>query len=167
MAHRAGSLSYAEAGRAVIVAPGPDRGPTRWSTAVVTTLLLTVLLVCCGMPVATSLRNEARLIRFAGALCDHERPREIDFNGPCTREMGLLAGNGNHCDYQAAVTLISRWPRERIIRHYDSVRFPSVSGDRDIEPTLYFEEPNIGRFQVFIVEIYEHGQPAGLDLRCN
>lgn len=151
--------------------PRPPRRMARFSWLAVLFGLVVVFgsIMLPALPFYESMTsNNARLSRFADAVCNHSLPPQTKASG-CEREFALLEGNGNHCDYRVRIHLTSAVSKSVLHEYYKDLRFPSPSGLGDIEPVLYREgPPGNGGERKMVLEVSEiAAQAAGFDIRCH
>ncbi|RBQ14032.1 hypothetical protein DP939_42930 [Spongiactinospora rosea] len=84
------------------------------------------------------------------------------------REVRLLEGNGNHCDYLVHLALVTKLPDAEIARYYEFVTVEGVDGAK-LSGTVYVNPSGSWRegFKGVIVEFFDGGHEAGFDLRCH
>ena len=77
-------------------------------------------------------------------------------------EIGLLQGNGNHCDFEARLTIQSSNSTKAIIEHYRKLKISSAFGDGiNLYQTIEEIEPEI----ISITIGDSHSDPS-MDFRC-
>lgn len=139
------------------------------------TPLTVIPALCLVMTVLPMVLNNLDLQRFAEGLFSYPLP-------PRTEELarradvGLLGGNGNHCDFVASRVLVTDLSRDEIEVYYREVLLPAVSGPSEsvkmygtkglLPVELTFDEgPSAdGRLHV-TVTLADIGHPAS-DWRC-
>jgi hypothetical protein len=142
---------------------------------VVIPLIIATLAICflCGLAVwLPQMSNNQRLQRFSDGLYDYPLPPEtevLDKSSAVT-----LLGNGNHCDFMATQSLVSKLNRKELEMYYQNVGVPIVSEDslynqRGLVPVrLEFDEINLSDGLIrFTVTAIDAGYPAGFDIRCH
>jgi hypothetical protein len=114
-------------------------------------------------------RNDEKLARLQERVSMLPLPpdTESDLRASAS-EVGLLAGNGNHCDYLVHLALVTKLPDAEIARHYQSVTVEGVDGG-ELSGTVYVSPSGSWRagFKSVIVEFFDGGHEAGFDLRCH
>lgn len=86
-------------------------------------IILGLPLVCFGLP---KLINQATLFIFAQPFFNYPLPPETK---EISRDMrvGVLTGNGNHCDFYANRKLETLLSEDEIRKYYRDVTFPSIA----------------------------------------
>ena len=140
------------------------RAPARWGlriAAAVVALPLLLLLVVVGARV----RNDRRLARFAAQLDDFRPP-------PGARvvhrlaAVGLITGNGNHCDFLARHEVATSLPLAFVEAHYARLRLrPAIDGGADGGRPWVSVEPRQGGG--YVVTLIDAPYSAGFDERCH
>lgn len=126
-------------------------------------LTLPLLLLLAGWD--TMRRNDRRLTEFSEQLFAYPLPPASRILRQ-TAEVGVLTGNGNHCDYVARLELASSLPPMAVEAHYQGLRLhPAVAnGAGGGLPAVTVESQGPGRMAVTATDA---PYPAGLDTRCH
>ncbi|MEV5893889.1 hypothetical protein [Nonomuraea fuscirosea] len=85
------------------------------------------------------------------------------------RMVGLLEGNGNHCDYLVRLALSTKLSDVEIAGYYRSVTVKGVEG-RDLSGTVYANPSASSQgdgSKDVIVAFIDGSHEAGFDLRCH
>lgn len=141
----------------------PGRG-ARIAAYLVLAVLALPLTVAAGM-LSAAFVNDLRLSKFSAQLFDHPLP-------PCSRavasssEVGILTGNGNHCDFVARLELASDLGIDQVRAHYERLRLsPAVPGGADGGlPLIDVSRTPRGTYSVDAIDA-PYG--AGFDMRCH
>lgn len=128
-------------------------------------------LFCVAPFGANELVNNVRLHLFASPLFDYPLPPNTEVISR-SQVVGLLGGNGNHCDFEATQYMRTTLAQEQIEKYYSEVRLPRVltlwepkrAGDSDI--FLFFDGVSDGSL-LFHASLGDIGYSAGFDWRCN
>jgi len=138
---------------------------SRWRSAPVTlagigTLPALLMLAVLSAPIA----NNLRLARFSAQLFRYPLPpnsREVARKA----DVGLLTGNGDHCDFVASRTVESRLPLAAVRAHFAALQLkPAIGGGTgDSEPTIDVERTTTGLYVVSAVDAAYYGI---FDWRC-
>jgi hypothetical protein len=112
--------------------------------------------------------NEIGARRFAAQLFDHPLPPRTRSIATVAR-VGVLAGNGNHCDFVAALRVESSLPQPELRAHYEALRLdPAISGGaKGGGPLVVVERTAGGDPDEWSIVATDAGYPAGFDLRCH
>ncbi len=135
-----------------------------------------VSIACLGLIFIPEWINDQRLYTFAQCLYNYPLPPDTQVEARYA-EVGLLEGNGNHCDFRAKQRLSSTLTREQITTYYRNVGLPPVSiqsisakiwrEDGLLPITMSFDEtPQSDGRTRFTIEIFDPGylpEPFG---RC-
>lgn len=109
--------------------------------------------------------NSWRLARFSAQLFTHPLPPGAREIGRRT-ELGLLAGDGNHCDFVATQELATTLPIEAVRAHYARLRLrPAIgagTGRLEIEVA-----PHAAGGGVVVVTAVDAPYEDIFDLRCS
>ena len=159
------ALLLAAAVVALLAAARRVRGaPTRWALRVAAAVVALPLLLLLTMTVAR-VRNDRRLARFAAQLDDFRPP-------PGARvvhrlaAVGMLTGNGNHCDFLARHEIATSLPLAFVEAHYARLRLrPAIDGGADGGRPWVSVEPRQGGG--YVVTATDAPYSAGLDERCH
>ena len=96
-----------------------------------------VLMAVLGPCIVDSVKNSSHLYRIVDSVDALPSP-------PGTRRLaghsavGLLVGNGNHCDFFAGVLMKSQQPPEAVLKHYrgKTVYNPVTGTNQDVEVSI-------------------------------
>lgn len=135
-------------------------------------VVVTILAVALSIPVfaavsvaASYFVDSLRLRVFAAQLYEHPPPEGAVLIAK-TATIGVLHGNGNHCDYQAEITLAGKLETSGLLRHYRTVAWrPAIVGGAG-EPVRVTVSPIAGEPSSFRVVLSDSGYGPNLDLRC-
>lgn len=128
-----------------------------------------LFLLAMGMVIIPAVYLQLRLYTFAANLFDHALPPATIELSRVT-EVGILGGNGNHCDFRAVRLLATELSKTAIEAHYHDAALPPITSEskeariwRDdglIDIRLKFEEQpaDDGRL-LFQLSIYDYGYP--------
>jgi hypothetical protein len=98
---------------------------TKWRRIII--VLLTIIfvpsMICIVIP---RLFNQITLIAFAQPFYDYPLPPET-MEVSREMEVGVLTGNGNHCDFYANRKFKTLLTEDQIRKYYYNVTFPSIS----------------------------------------
>lgn len=134
-----------------------------WALRIVAAVVAPPLLLVLAVVLAR-VRNDRRLARFAEQL-DRFPPPASAHVVHRLADVGLLAGNGNHCDFLVRHEITSALPLASVRAHYARLRLrpaiPEVAGDALLE---VFVEPRTGGG--YIVTALDASYPDGFDDRC-
>ncbi len=141
-----------------------------------TAAVVLIPVLCCGLPMAFSTwRNNARLDKFSDNLFNYPLPSGTEEEDRYT-EMGLLGGNGNHCDYIAGKSLVTELSQGDIEAYYKDVEFPPAVSQSEyarlwgglIPVRVHFaDEPSADGRLCFSISISDIGNPPDFDIRCH
>lgn len=113
--------------------------------------------------------NNIAMHRFAHNL--YEYPLIDDWTKEINRyeKIGLIVGNGNHCDFLVIRTLTSNADKkEEIINYYRDIYLPAVYSEHGkVKIMISFHEnvsPVDGQLYYDLI-IFDPGYPAGFDVR--
>jgi hypothetical protein len=87
--------------------------------------------------------------------------------------VGLLTGNGNHCDFVVEQSMTSTLDRREIEAYYRDATLPAVSGEsQDAQNgrkvSIWFDESHSTDGQLrFTLRLADIGYPPGFDIRCH
>jgi hypothetical protein len=175
---RAGNSEHRSGTTRGLVAP--RTAVWQWAAAAGFALLLGVLLYLRS-DIYEHNQYLAALQRSLAALPLPPGARRIQAYG----RVGLLAGNGNHCDYLAAELCATTSDAETVLRHYGEMSIPAPNGrgtfkihatilggsqPPDSDLALWPELDTTGapgelRYAIYVVLIGHHD--AGFDPRCH
>lgn len=140
-----------------------------WRTAAL------VLLVLLGLPglyvlagFSAAAANNLRLSRFASQLKRYPLPEGARVISE-SRAVGVLTGNGDHCDFVATRRIHSSLSLEQIEAHYAKLDIqPAISGGAGAGlPILEVERERSGTPQTFHIKIVDAPYEGILDPRCH
>jgi hypothetical protein len=150
--------------------------------ALVSCAILTILVLAgsCALPFSIPAAiNNYRLDRFKQNLYYYPLPPNTHFIDK-QAEVGLLGGDGNHCDYSAELTLVTEQCRQEIERYYADAVFPPARSNQQevgesmpprvyvpVKPSIEFIGTNSSGKLVYKISILDYGYDAGLDYRCH
>lgn len=141
----------------------PRRG-ARIAAWVVLAVLALPLTVTAGL-LSTAFVNDLRLSKFSAQLFDHPLPPRSRAVASSS-EVGILTGNGNHCDFVARLELASDLGIDEVRAHYERLRLsPAIPGGAD--GGLPIIEVLEIRRETYAVEAIDAPYGAGLDIRCH
>ena len=135
-------------------------------------VLLIVVAIVLTLPVLLFLvgwdsmrRNDRRLTEFSEQLFAYPLPPDSRILRQ-TAQVGVLTGNGNHCDYVARLEIESSLPPAAVDAHYQELRLhPAVgNGAGGGLPAVTVESQGPGRVAITATDA---PYPAGLDTRCH
>jgi len=135
----------------------------RRSMAVLATIILLPALLVLGATSAYA-ANEWRLARFGSQLLEFPLPRSTR-EVARVAEVGVLVGNGNHCDFVVTRRLESSLPLDSLKAHFGSLHLsPAISGGADGGlPLLEIREDSARHYSVIATDAPYEGI---FDLRC-
>lgn len=112
--------------------------------------------------------NDIRLKQFEAqilAMSQHPSIRVIS----AQRQVGILTGNGNHCDYVVSLDIETHLSEETVRRHYETLPLSrAVPGQSDGEITVaVFSERSTSTPSRYVVEITDAPNETSVDVRCN
>ncbi len=87
-------------------------------------IVLVVVVGCAWLSAGDMLRDNWRLIEFAGHLFEYPLPPNTEV---LDKQYRLEATSDGHCLYVAEVVLKSNSPKEEISAFYQEARFPEIS----------------------------------------
>ena len=149
-----------------LLATGLGRASGPWR--LLSGLVATVLAVPVGLAAIiwmTSMRNDLRLARFAAQLDDFPMPAGARRLHRLT-DVGILTGNGNHCDFLARHEIATDLALDAVRAHYARLRLrPAVGDDPEGGSPLLWVDPRTGGG--YVVTALDAPNAAGLDLRCH
>jgi hypothetical protein len=140
------------------------RGGARIAAYAGLAVLALPLTVAAGV-LSTSFVNDLRLSKFSAQLFDHPLPPRSRAVASSS-EVGILTGNGNHCDFVARLELASELGIDEVRAHYERLRLsPAIPGGAD--GGLPIVEVLAIRPETYAVEAIDAPYGAGLDIRCH
>ena len=112
----------------------------------------------------TRRRNDRRLAHFSAQLFSYPLPPRSRVLSQ-TAQVGVLTGNGNHCDYISRMELESWLPIAAIEAHYKELQLRPAAGDGAGAglPAVTVDSLDLQRVTVTATDA---PYPAGLDDRC-
>ena len=122
-----------------------------------------------AMLLANTVVNQIRLVEFAQRVASAPLPPNTA-RVAVRKEVGLLTGNGNHCDYVTELTLETELSPETIRAHYESQRFDrAVPGETDGGITVLVSQAAAAPSERswYAVQVIDAPNEAWLDLRCH
>jgi len=121
------------------------------------------VLVCLGATSAYA-ANEWRLARFGAQLLDVPLPRDTRETSRSSA-VGVLTGNGDHCDFVVTRRLDSALPIDSLRAHFANVHLrPAIAGGADGgAPEIEIRADSARHFTVTAVDAAYYGI---FDLRC-
>jgi hypothetical protein len=139
----------------------------RWALRLAAVVLALPLLLLLAIVLA-GVRNDRRLARFAAQLDDYPPPPGARIVHRLAA-VGMLTGNGNHCDYLARHELASALPLASVRAHYARLRLhPAIEGGAGGagggSPDLAVEPREGGGY---VVSAIDAPYAAGFDERCH
>lgn len=105
--------------------------------------------------------NNFLLWNFRNQLFNYPLPKDTEIVKKESK-IGLLQGNGNHCDFEAKLTLKSNNSPEKIVEHYSGMDIFSVFGGTNIYKRIEKIESGI-----FTITIGDSHYDSGMDFRCH
>lgn len=142
--------------------------PTRWPFFVCLALLASVVAYALVVKVP-EWRNDERLARLEERVSMLPLPPETEQGDPGLQgTVGILSGNGNHCDYLVRMSLLTKLPDAEIARFYESAVAEGVEA-RELSGTVYVNPSGSWRdgYKGVIVEFFDGYHEAGFDMRCH
>lgn len=140
------------------------QAPARWALRFVAAVVALPLVLVLAVVVAR-LRNDRRLARFAAQLDDFPPPAGARVVHRLAR-VGVLTGNGDHCDFLVRQEIASNQPIERVRAHYARLRLrPAVEGGASAGLPDLTVAPRAGGG--YVVSAVDAPYAAGLDERCH
>lgn len=125
-------------------------------------LLLALPGLMAMMYASGALANNRRLDRFAAQLYGHPVPAQSRIVNRGAR-VGVLTGNGNHCDFIAEIQLASPLPLDAVRTHYERLSLrPAIHGGTGGPPWIDVVPVHQG-FTVVVTDAPYEGIP---DPRC-
>ena len=109
-------------------------------------------------------RNDRRLAHFSEQLFSYPLPPGSRVLSQ-TAQVGVLTGNGNHCDYISQMELESSLPIAAIEAHYQRLQLRPAAGNGAGAglPAVTVDSLDMQRVTVTAIDA---PYPAGLDDRC-
>lgn len=136
----------------------------RWVLRLGAVVLALPLLLVLAIVVAR-VRNDRRLARFAAQLDDFPPPagaRVVHRHAA----VGILTGNGDHCDFLARHEITSALPLDSVRSHYERLRLrPAIAGGADGGLPSVSVEPRTGGG--YVVTAIDAPYSATFDERCH
>jgi hypothetical protein len=141
----------------------PGRG-ARIAASIVLAVLALPLTVTAGA-LSVAFVNDLRLSKFSGQLFDHPLPPRSRAVASSS-EVGILTGNGNHCDFVARLELASDLAIDQVRAHYERLHLsPAIPGG--VDGGLPFIEVARTPRGTYSVDAIDAPYGAGLDMRCH
>jgi hypothetical protein len=160
-------LALLLAGAFIALVVAARRARRRWVSfvlALVAAVIAPPLLLLAAVTVA-HVRNDQRLARFAAQLDRFPAPAGARVVHRLAA-VGILTGNGDHCDFLARHEIASTQPIERIRAHYARLLLrPAIDGGADGGLPDLSVAPRAGGG--YVVTAIDAPYGAGLDERCH
>jgi hypothetical protein len=140
------------------------RGGARTAAYAVLAMLALPLAVAAGV-LSAAFVNDLRLSKFSAQLFDHSLPPRSRAVASSS-EVGILTGNGNHCDFVARLELASDLGIDEVRAHYERLHLsPAIPGGVDGGlPIIEVSRTPRGTYSIDAIDA-PYG--AGLDIRCH
>jgi hypothetical protein len=131
-------------------------------TVLATIILLPALLVLGATSAYAA--NEWRLARFGSQLLEFPLPRSTR-EVAHVAEVGVLVGNGDHCDFVVTRRLESSLPLDSLKAHFAPLHLrPAIAGGADAGlPLLEIREDSVRHYSVIATDAPYEGI---FDVRC-
>ncbi|MBX2859415.1 MAG: hypothetical protein KTR17_12200 [Cellvibrionaceae bacterium] len=106
--------------------------------------------------------NNFYLWSFSSQIFDYPLPKGVEIISKSS-EVGVLTGNGNHCDFVASLEVRSSVPIENIKSHYSNMTIQPATTGSSTEQGLSVEliSPSVVK-----IEIWDAPGWSGFDFRC-
>ena len=106
--------------------------------------------------------NSLRLERFTGQFLSN--PPEDSTLSLVQAQVGVLTGNGNHCDFIVDIEIASRLSRDEIAAHYAELPVRRAIAGESSQILLDVQRVGEG---VFMLNVTDAPNGAALDFRCH